>query len=468
MLARAIPSELSFGRLCVGPVPATVRFFSHSRPNEVPPSKRRRMLQRPLETFERPTGREQLEQSDRLYFLARPTDAQGSETERNPRFSKWRSELKKSKSGQGLLEALAEAMCRKEVDASVIGAAIQKCGHSRWWETLLEVRQRQLKHGLRLEVTQQCIFLAAIASCLKDRSLPPTALSQRKKVGFALGIEVWQSMPSQLHADDADVHTVALGSVLSLCDAIGDDSLPWASEVLKWSALQPFKMHVTSYTPLLSLYEKSGLYRQVDQLLCQMASSTQPPNVVTLGNLVNASGSTQNWRRACYLWSTLVHEFQVSPNTVCYTAHAKVSILVGRPAAALQTLDDLLRARPHQLDATAVVLYLQALLIVCHSNLSEACLKQLSKSLKAAHAGIMADASQEMQQQWRSMTSLGWKLLHNPSALRFKDLLVIDNAKHGHMKDWNDHLAGANYLSEQERKEMVYVSDHQATSVTVS
>ena len=163
--------------------------------------------------------------------------------------------------------------------------------------------------------TQQCIFLAAIASCLKDRSLPPTALSQRKKVGFALGIEVWQSMPSQLHADDADVHTVALGSVLSLCDAIGDDSLPWASEVLKWSALQPFKMHVTSYTPLLSLYEKSGLYRQVDQLLCQMASSTQPPNVVTLGNLVNASGSTPKLEKSMlfveYLGARVFRSLQI-------------------------------------------------------------------------------------------------------------------------------------------------------------
>ena len=49
------------------------------------------------------------------------------------------------KKKEELLKSLGEAVQKQEVDASIIGAAMQKCGHFRWWDALLEVHEVLLK-----------------------------------------------------------------------------------------------------------------------------------------------------------------------------------------------------------------------------------------------------------------------------------------------------------------------------------
>ena len=419
----------------------TVYRRSHSRPHQVPFLKRERMLQRPSDTFLRPTG---VSGSDTHQFLAAPTG--GHYSERNSQFSRWRHELKNSKSPDDLISRLEKAIGQKEVDSSVFGAAIQKCGHCRWWRTLLDVHREQVNQEITFSSLETRICLSAMASCLKDGSLTPQTRLERKKVGLILGRELWYSMsPSDYDAEDFNM---ALGSVWSLCAAIGEDALPWAIDILRWSSSQPFQKKVMAYTPLLSLYEKSGLHQEVDELLTQMLSENQMPNEVTLGDLVNATG--HDWKRADQLWKTMVERFQITPNVICFVAHAKVHMLAGRPLASLEILDKMWAANTGKESANAAVVYLQALLIVCHSNPSEANLSHLSSFLTESDATLSQGkaVTVSLQAQWRKLSVLGRQLLLAPLLVKFEDLLVYGNAKDGEMRRWKDLLAGSKYLSE--------------------
>ena len=215
-----------------------LRGFSHSRPEEVPISKRERMLSRPAETFKRPTGRGKLPPPGRpsaapeggRFFLIAPTRAASQRQERNPKFSPWRFALKQSQTADELLHTLEKAILASEVDSSVFGAAMQRCGLGRWWDALLEVHARQRLIDEDMAFLQRRIFFAALASCLKDRSGGKGAaetLAQRKKQGLALGTELWEGLGSQLGTSSElsrEEYNMLLGSAWSLCAAVGEFS----------------------------------------------------------------------------------------------------------------------------------------------------------------------------------------------------------------------------------------------------
>ena len=422
---------------------ATIR-RSHSRPNEVPPSKRERLLWRPQDTFQGQTGRSQ--EDNGLFFLATPVNVTDMpESERNPQFSHWRSAIKKVKNLKEFYSCLLTATQKAEVDSSVFGAAMQKCGYRRWWDALLDVYRIQCDMDISLSGIQRCIFLAALGNCLKDRSISRWNMNGRRVKGLLLGKQIWQGMSAPSEATDYDYNT-ALSSALSLCAAVGEAALPWASEILELPS--HFQKNVFVYTSLLSLYEQTGHHLKVEELLKEMVSKSQPPNVVTLGELMNAAG--RDWKRAEQLWNQLVDEFNATPNVICYVAHAKVSILAGRPFRAMRILDKMWNEGLGDDNNQAALVYLQALLIACHSDPSRFSAR-LSSYLEGAPS--MQNAGLQMKRQWSQMTNLGHSLLSSPMTVKFRDLLVSKNAKQGEMKNWKDHLATSKYLIEEQDKE---------------
>ena len=424
---------------------ATIR-RSHSRPNEVPPSKRERLLWRPQDTFQRQTGRSPKDKG--LFFLAAPAAdvTEYPESERNPRFSHWRWRIKKVKTFQELNSCLLTATQKAEVDSSVFGAAMQKCGHLRWWDALLEVYRIQCGMDIFPAPIQRRIFLTALGNCLKDRSISCRKMNERKVKGLLLGKQIWQGMSVPSTATE---YNMALGAALSLCAAVGEAALPWASEIFD-ELPDHIQKSVFVYTPLLSLYEQTRHHLKVEELLKEMVSKSQPPNVVTLGELMNAAGS--DWKRAEQIWNHLVGELNVTPNVICYVAYAKGSILAGRPFGAMMILDTMWNEGLGDDNNNAAVVYLQALLIACHSDLSRFSAR-LSSYLEETHGTIgpsMKHAGKQMKRQWNQMTSLGHSLLACPMTVKFRDLLVYENAKQGEMKNWKDHSANSKYLMEEQ------------------
>lgn len=418
---------------------------SHSRPNEVPPSKRERLLWRPQDTFQRQTGRSPEDKG--LFFLATPVNVSGMpESERNPLFSHWRSRIKKVKNLKEFNSCLLTATQHAEVDSSVFGAAMQKCGHQRWWDTLLEVYTIQCRMDIPLSRIQRCIYLAALGNCLKDRSISCRKMNERKVKGLLLGKQIWQGMSVP---DEATEYNAALSAAISLCAAVGEAALPWASEISEFPS--HFQKTQFVYNPLLSLYEQAGHHLKVEELLKEMVSKSQPPNMITLGELMTAAG--RDWNRAEQLWNHLVDELKVTPNVICYVAYAKVSILAGRPFGAMRILDKMWNeGLGGDNNNNAAVVYLQALLIAYHSDPSRFSAR-LSRYLEEARGTIgpsMKSAGQQMKGQWSQMTSLGHSLLSCPMTVKFRDLLVYENAKQGEMKNWKDHLANSKYLIEEQ------------------
>ena len=423
---------------------ATIR-RSHSRPNEVPYSKRERLLWRPRDAFQRNTGQSPKDKG--LFFLAMPaanvTDM--PESERNPEFSHWRSAIKKVKNLKEFHSCLLTATQKAEVDSSVFGAAMQNCGHQRWWDALLEVYRIQCGMDISLSGIQRRIFLTALANCLKDRSISCHEMNARKVKGLLLGKQIWQGMSVPSEATE---YNTAFGAAFSLCAAVGEAALPWASELFELP--NHFQKNVFVYTPLLSLYEKTGHHLKVEELLKEMVSKGQPPNMVTLGDLMNAAGS--DWKRAEQLWNHLVDELNVTPNIICYVAHAKVSILAGRPFGAMRILNTMWNEGLGDDNNHAAVVYLQALLIACHSDPSRFSAR-LSSYLEEAHGTFgpsMKNAGLHMKREWSQMTSLGHRLLSCPMTVKFRDLLACKNAKEGEMKNWKDHSANSKYLIEEQ------------------
>ena len=363
----------------------------------------------------------------------------------NPRFGRWRRRLKQSRTRKNLLQCLNTAVEQGEVDASVFGAAKQICGYNRWWETLLTVHDMQEKLKVETFGIHSRIFLTAIASCLRQRSLPEEILANRKTKGLQLGQSTWEAMP--LPASEFDFEP-AISSAWHLCSAIGPDALPWAIEIAEWSETIPLEKGIFAYTNLLSMFEQCGQHSRVDDILDHLAQSGKvSPNEVLLGNLVNEAGMLHDWRRAEHLWDVLVQKFGVEPNCICYVALAKAHLLAGRPETAICKLDAMAAAGIGSGNGHAAMLHLQALLIVCHSMPSEKHLSVLAQFMKRTASLNHTDWGWNMQKEWKKMRHVGRKLGSNSSSVTFGQILCQDNARrYGIMPD---HPAGSQYLKEE-------------------
>lgn len=415
---------------------------SHSRPSEVPLSEQNRMLQRSRAVFASPTGR----RSKDLFFGLTPTDKDKHQTlslGRGEKTAKVRMQLKKSKSPRQLLQQFHKALQDGMVDASVVCAALQKCGQGLWWNALIEIRELQERHGIVvLHSIQYSILNHALASCLKCRKCTDTQMNIRKAKAFRLAREIWgHPVPS-----DAAAFNCALSSAFQLCVRVGShEAFTWADELWTWSERQPFEKSMVTCTARMFVYEMQGRHTEVDATLKLCLQRNLDLDAVVLGTLMEATAARVDPKRADALWEALVHQSGVEPNFLVYTAYAKVHLLCGQPQNAVSIIDELMQ-EGKGMDYKLAVDHLQALVIVCHSSLSSAHMTSLHQFLDKGAAIVARKSAKSGKQNWKSLEILSQKLLSSPQNLCFKDLLVTSIARQSLMHDWENHQAGTNYL----------------------
>ena len=198
-----------------------------------------------------------------------------------------------------------------------------------------------------------------------------------------------------------------------------------------------------SQTSLLSLLEQGGQREKVDERLRQLAFvDGLKLNEVMLGTLLDVA--TPDWMRVESLWSMFCIDFGVQPNKICYTARAKAHLLCGRPRTAVQVMSEMQRMGS-KLSGREAIIYLQAMLIVCHAELTEIALQQLHELLREARVA-MEGADKSVKKQLEMLVALCDRTSLESAA--FPELLVVSAGKQGVMQDWR-HSAGTKYLSQE-------------------
>lgn len=412
---------------------------AHTKPHQVPFAQRERSLNRPSDTFLRPTG---LKTKD--HFLAVPTTpAQIPKSERNPQFAHWRREVKRSKAPEELMSHLFEAFDASQVDCSVIGACMQTCGVNYWWSTLLQVHDLQKANAIKLNGVTSRIFLNALRKCCKTGSTPATDLLSRQEQALVLGKQICHELSRPKTKPD---YLKTSGCVYALCAAIGPKALPWAMDFQEQMRLQGWTaLTCIELGPFLSLLEQDGQEKKVDECL-QKARGVA--NEVLLGELVNVAGTRYDWKRVEHLWIQFQTDLHVKPNELCYRARCKAHMLCGRPTARLRVLDEMRSAGFNVKVARTAEMELQALIIIYHSGLSKPHLHRLSKVSREKLDFSEVPAS--LQSNIRRLKEVAQRLMTKPSSLVFPDLLVQVYCKEGKMAHWCHHKAGSKYLKDQD------------------
>ncbi|CAE7928883.1 unnamed protein product, partial [Symbiodinium necroappetens] len=405
---------------------------SHSRPHQVPFAQRERAMLRPAETYTSATGRSRSKTKKKLYFIATPTDPRRDKSpQRDPKLSLRRAEMKNCTRPDALLRRLSDAIDANEADGSVIGAAMQTCGHRYWWETLMQVNDRAVEHDVEFDAILRRIFINALAACLKHSQCSASELSARKDRALRLSKNAWHQMP--VPSSELDFNN-SLSVVWRVCAEIGEGALPWADEILKRCKTQKYTINLLAYGPLLALLEKCKRHGRVDQLIHEICKKQRLSlNGVILGILLDAASG--DWKRV--------------PNLLCYRARSKAHYQAGRPAAAAKIIEDAgVAGLPIRAPRTAVML-LQACIILCHSHPTPAKTRRLKSSLKIAEAIDTSEDDPTLASKLARLIRLSKQLLSSSSSLRFHDLLVWKYRGRCVMDDWPSHRAGSKYLHEE-------------------
>ena len=416
---------------------------SHSRPQEIPFSQRNRMLKR--RQYSRPTGMPKgSKPSKQLFFMTTPTDPKLNLREN--RTAPTRQTMKSSRSAKELLDRFKEAMDEGMVDRSVVGAAFQRCGNGRWWDTLFHIRNLQNESEIALTSIEERLLLHAVTSCLKCYKCPGWEMEIRKEKALQIGKNIWGGLwDHELPPSDEDFNC-GLTNALKLCFHVGnEEAFMWADTLWKWSEQQSFQKNMVSYYAMLSVCEMQRRHDEVDKLLMECSERKFPLDEVLLGDLVARATTAFDCKRADVLWRTLVDQYQIQPNFLAYAAYSQAHMAAGNPQQALKIIDEMIQAGRGPMNYKIALDYLQSLLIVCHSSMSPLHLERLSTFLQECGEIVRQRSAQSGKKQWTAMKMMSLKLISGGTP-RFKDLLFARHAKTGIMKTWANHLAGSNYL----------------------
>lgn len=402
------------------------------------------MLRRPRSEFASHTGR-QSKESKELYFLLTPTDKNVHlTTGRGESTKDIRGLLKKSRDPKQLRQRFQKAVQESRIDASVVGAAMQRCGQGLWWKELLEIRESQEQMGIVLYCLEHSLLLHALASCLKCKRCSDSEMDVRKAHAFQLAQTIWgHPLPSTVHEFNC-----ALSSVLQLCIRVGSsEAFAWADELWNWSEKQPFEKTVVTYAARLCVYEVQKRHAEVDNMLDWCARGKQELNSVVLGTLIQAAAASFDPERADSIWNAFVHKYQVKANFLAYTAYAKAHLLAGQPQNAVNIIDEMIQDRDSSMDYKLAIDYLQALLILYHSSLSSVHLTAIVQFLDKGATIVAGRSAKSGKTQWRCLQNLSQQLIARQQTLCLKELFISMNAKESVMASWENYQAGTNYLS---------------------
>ena len=429
---------------------------SHSRPEEVGLARQNRMRCRPRENFAGPTG---LRPEKQEYFMLTPTDPKRTRSPgRGETTSKARLQMKQSRSAKQLLSAFRRFIAEGMVDASVVSAAVQRCGHGRWWDALLEVMELQEKSSVVSDDIHHNLLLNAIGSCLTGHNCTDHERDARKATTLQMGKRVW----GQCSPPTPSSFNCQLSSVLKLCLRIGSkNAFAWADELWCLSEEEAFEKNIISYTAWLSLLERQGRHGDVDHLLHQLGGYSKTNiklDEVVLGDLISCATRSRDAKRADKIWQILVGRYKVKPSFLAYTTYAQAHLLAGYPQNTLRIIDAMIPKQRgpadfrHSMDYKLALLYLQTLLIVYHSSMSLADGARLQAFLPKGAAIVEKKSAKGAKAEWKALEAMGQKLLASDHKPSFKELLIKTHARDSLMKTWKNHRAGANYLPEANLK----------------
>ncbi|CAK0901152.1 unnamed protein product, partial [Prorocentrum cordatum] len=333
----------------------------HAREEMTTMAESERKRRRPAEAFSSPGSNGKLGKGDSVFVLSPTLAAARSDTT-----SQQRRCMQLASSSKELLHELRAAHAVRLTDASVVAAAMQKCGQRRWWDTLQEVRNFQLSSGIPSNATLCSIFLTALGKSVRGEA-GFGAVAARQSEALSRGRQAWEEW-LQLFDTSQDLN-VGLSAALRLCVAADSPAgYAWAADLWTWARRESASLDAVSLESWALVLAHYGYDEALDLLLDSAACSSWAPSCVSLGALVNAAGERKDWRRAEEVWARLVEQFAVEPNVLCYSARAKAHLLCGRPGHSAAVLDEMV-SRGIGPNAIAAESHVQALLVVCHSSM---------------------------------------------------------------------------------------------------
>ena len=260
-----------------------VALRSNSRPREVCPARRQRMLKRP--SYDRPTGL-----NTQVNFLNCPTSGgtQGRTKEAGP----LRRQLKMCRNPHKLMRMVRTAMSESMLEPSVLSSATQTCGYQGWWQELLALLQIQQEEELPLHPTSVNIALTALANCLKQRGAFGI-IGSRAGVALSVAKQLWQERNAP---KDSDSFNCALSSALKLATIMRSEAAhEWGLAVWGPEHLATFPISGITYSTYFQFLEQYQHCEEVDALLDTMPHVL---NYVVLSGLLSCVASRRDWRRA--------------------------------------------------------------------------------------------------------------------------------------------------------------------------
>lgn len=411
---------------------------STSKPEEIPLSARRRLVNRP-NTHKRPSSGK----SNRIAkVVTLPVSPEFDDPKGRTRAAGAARRRIKGATSPHDLRKQVDIACQQQIaDASIIGAAIQVCGYNQWWNTLLRIRSlsKEMKICLGPIVRNQYITALARSASGKKFGIIP----ERQQELLRLGKEAWDEIEP---AQDSDTFNSGLGAALKLCAVANEPTaLSWAIELWEWACIQSFQVNALGYSQYVGVLESYRMYDRVDRMIAESGVATWT-NVVLLGSLINIAAEHRDWHRADTLWQRLVHEYGISGNSIAYSAWAKAHMLCGRPSEAAQIFDEMVSKGLEECSTTAAD-HLQALLIVCHSLPSPENIGRVQQALIRGECVMEQESSRHATSTWSKLKSIASRLQSRSTSVRFHDVLVEWKAKtQSSMKEWPNHQSGTKYL----------------------
>ena len=417
---------------------------SHTRPSGVSRCRQRRMKERPQQLFRRQTGRNHSDAQNFLLTPSSPTD-HSYQKHRSEKAAKMRRAIKACRTEKNLKQLFTSAEAAGLVDTSVLTAGLQTCGYKFWWDMLLWL----LKTGEKLQVPVNPITLSvlfkAMVCCFQASGVQAGSLLRRKASALHIARHVFSEVAPETELE----YNALLASVTRLLDEIGTTAaLTWADELWLQPTKQEFRTNIVTYTVRLQLLEQHGRKKQVDELLrTGLKGGRLEPDVVLLGGLINAAARNRDWRRADELWRHLVTRRKVQANVPAFTAYAKAHLLCGRPAMTVQIIEDMVQHSVGRLDYKVSEMYLQSLLILCHSSPTPETKSQLSAASQEHERLVTVNVPRSFKECWKQLSGVITTCLSDPAKLRLRDILITRLVrKESIMKDWDNFSACSLYL----------------------
>eukprot|EP00434_Breviolum_minutum_P045560 symbB.v1.2.040881.t1/scaffold7618.1/size10217/1 len=226
-------------------------------------------------------------------FIPSPTDTPGpTESSETRRKIAW------SERPEEVLVHLMSAIKAQHFDRSVVGAAMKRCEHGRWWDCLSHVRVLQSKHEVEMDSVTLSIYFTALSRCASGEAYGVRA--DRKAHLLQRAQHAWEEFGGFAGLAQREVE-ILLNSALHLCSiASSPASLAWAEELWQTTSedVTNFSPTRVNYETFITVLSKCRQPQRVDAMLDQMEEQAWQPSSIVLAALVSVAGEERNAKRA--------------------------------------------------------------------------------------------------------------------------------------------------------------------------